>query len=265
MVRRICGQPVGSGGCGSGFSPRVTVTAWLLRWPSPWRARRQPATDGKHRRDRHLRRRTPTWLVRSAGRAARSARAQRVDDHTPVPSPPRRLRRDPLSPAPRAARPAARAGRPAAGAADRWRPHHRRPAASWSRQCLDDVAHLEGDGVQGGAYQVGARGAARDAEDGSARCGIPVGRAEPRSAPGRTRRRRCRARLRPAPPTRPPNRSRQGRRAATGSPRRSRKSHPLARRSGSPDGSIQATVVSSPASERTSSEPVLTSTKDPVP
>ena len=32
-----------------------------------------------------------------------------------------------------------------------------------------------------------------------------------------------------------------------------------------PDGSIQATVVSSPASERTSSAPVLTSTNDPVP
>ena len=51
--------------------------------------------------------------------------------------------------------------------------------AALARHEIDDIAHLEGDGLEGGAHDVGARRAAGDADDRAARVGIPIGCTEP--------------------------------------------------------------------------------------
>ena len=64
---------------------------------------------------------------------------------------------------------------------------------------VQHVAGLVGDGLERGARQVRARGAAREADDRAARVRVPVGRAEARRRRARSRRRRCPAPTRPAP------------------------------------------------------------------
>ena len=119
--------------------------------------------------------------------------------------------------------------------------------AGADREHVEHVGDLVRDRLERRAHEMGARRPAGEAADQPARVGVPVRRAEARSARARRRRRRS-SRLRGrAARSRPRRRSRRGRRAATAPRRRRRGPRPRPRTALGAPGAAAAAVFSSPA------------------